>query len=95
MRIPLYLHIGHPKVASSSIQVALAQNLDALRAEGYLVADADLQFPETGPLNGFPITLVVELCEPNCGPRTVLDAVLRRAGIQLRYVSSATPEGML
>jgi len=63
MRIPLHLHIGHPKVASSSIQVALAQNLDALRTEGFLVADANLCFPETGPLHGFPITLVAELCE--------------------------------
>lgn len=55
MRIPLYLHIGHPKCASSTIQAALAQNICALRDEGFLVANAAMEFPESGPLQGTPV----------------------------------------
>ena len=63
MRRPLYLHIGHPKAASSTIQTALSQHIDALRAQGYLVADRDFAFPEHGPLHGAPVQYVADMCE--------------------------------
>ena len=52
MRHPLYLHIGHGKVGSSSIQQALARDLDALRSADFLVADRKLEFCEAGPMDG-------------------------------------------
>ncbi|HEB53006.1 MAG TPA: hypothetical protein ENI87_07125 [bacterium] len=63
MRHPLYLHIGHPKTASSTIQAAIAQNVDALRAEGFLVANAQMQFDEQGPQRGMPVQYVADMIE--------------------------------
>ena len=51
-RHPLYLHIGHGKVGSSSIQQALARDLDALRRAEFLVADRKMEFCEGGPMDG-------------------------------------------
>ena len=62
MRKPLYLHAGHPKCASTAIQNALADNIDTLRAQGFLVADANFEFAEEGPLNGCPVQYVADMC---------------------------------
>ncbi|MFT4514027.1 MAG: hypothetical protein ACI89X_000310 [Planctomycetota bacterium] len=63
MRKRLYLHIGHPKAASTAIQTALAQHIDTLRAQGFLVADSNFEFPEEGPLDGAPVQYVADMCE--------------------------------
>jgi hypothetical protein len=55
MKPTLYLHIGHSKVASTSIQDFLEANLDALRDRGYLVADLDFRFPTTGSKAANPV----------------------------------------
>ncbi len=55
MRPKLFLHIGHSKCASTTLQEFARQNLAALQAQGLLVADAQLRFPERGPLEGFPV----------------------------------------
>jgi hypothetical protein len=62
MRQRLSLHIGHPKVASTAIENALVQHVDALRAQGYLVADSNFEFPEEGPLDGAPVQYVADMC---------------------------------
>lgn len=49
-RPKLFLHIGHGKVASSTIQAALQANIDVLRSQGFLVADDQLRFPVAGPV---------------------------------------------
>ena len=51
----LFLHIGHSKVASTSIQDFLEANLDALRAQGFLVANNEFAFPETGAAAANPV----------------------------------------
>lgn len=55
MKPTLYLHIGHSKVASTSIQDFLEANLEALRDRGYLVADLEFQFPTTGKSAANPV----------------------------------------
>ena len=55
MKPTLYLHIGHSKVASTSIQDFLEANLDALRDRGYVVADLEFQFPTTGGQAANPV----------------------------------------
>jgi hypothetical protein len=55
MKPTLYLHIGHSKVASTSIQDFLEANLDALRDRGYVVADLEFQFPTTGSQAANPV----------------------------------------
>ena len=55
MKPPLYLHIGHGKVASSTIQAALRQQAGPLRQDGFLIADGNLDFPEDGPVDGVPV----------------------------------------
>lgn len=63
MRKPLYLHIGHPKAASTAIQAALGQNIDVLRAQGFLVADSNFDFLAEGRLDGAPVHYVADMCE--------------------------------
>ncbi len=57
----LYLHIGHGKTGTTTIQQALRDNADELRARGLLVADAKLEFPEGGPVEGHPMLLFERL----------------------------------
>ena len=75
MRRRLYLHIGHPKCASTTIQSALARNVAALREHGFLVADGGLDFPESGPLGSSPTHEVAALIER--GEPGLLEAVQR------------------
>lgn len=58
MKPKLYLHIGHSKVASSSIQAYIDANIDAIRAAGFLVADVDGQFPTRGPIFSCPVGML-------------------------------------
>ena len=74
MRRPLYLHIGHGKAGSSTIQVALGREIERLRAAGFLVADRAMQFAESGPLDGCPVNYVAARCaEREAGLRTVTE----------------------
>lgn len=59
----LYFHIGHPKVASTTIQTAVENNIDTLRDQGFLVADSNFGFPEEGPLDGAPVLYVSQMLE--------------------------------
>ena len=54
-RPTLYVHIGHSKTGSTTIQQALRDNIDALRNRGLLVADRNLDFPEEGTPVGHPL----------------------------------------
>lgn len=55
------IHIGHPKCASTTLQAALAANLDALRARGALVADRSMRFVTEGQLDGTPTFYVADM----------------------------------
>ena len=57
----LFLHIGHSKVASTSIQDFLEANLDSLRSKGFLVANNDFAFPETGKAAANPVGALEQL----------------------------------
>lgn len=57
----LYVHIGHGKTGSTTLQQTLRDNIDAVRSAGLLVADRDLLFPETGPLWEHPLKVFKRL----------------------------------
>lgn len=57
------IHIGHQKCASTTLQAALAANVEALRARGAVVADEQLRFPLEGPLGGPPTFYVDGMCD--------------------------------
>jgi hypothetical protein len=56
-----YLHIGHGKVASSTLQRALQINADTIRSHGILISDEHLEFPSKGPVKGYPIVILDEM----------------------------------
>ena len=58
---PLFVHIGHGKTASSTIQRALEINADTIRSHGLLISDKHLEFPSHGPIKGHPIGLLNEM----------------------------------
>lgn len=58
MRPRLFLHIGHSKVGSSTVQAFLARNIDKVREQGFLVANEDGTFPATGPCNANPLDIL-------------------------------------
>ncbi|MCR9246708.1 MAG: hypothetical protein NXI31_16870 [bacterium] len=86
-RRPLHLHIGHAKAASSTLQSALANDIDALRAAGFLVADEQLQFPATGRLVGAPVHRIGELCAAR---EAGLKRLVEQLGEQLVMTGDAT-----
>ncbi|MGE3174500.1 MAG: hypothetical protein AB7O97_17855 [Planctomycetota bacterium] len=55
MKPKLFLHIGHSKVASSSIQAFQDANIDYMRSQGFLVADMEGTFPTEGPVFSCPV----------------------------------------
>jgi len=57
MKPSLFLHIGHGKTGSTTIQYALRDNAEALRARGLLLADGDLRFPVSGRIELHPLIL--------------------------------------
>jgi len=59
----IYLHIGHAKVASSTIQSFLRTNADEIRRQGYLIADRGMQFPQGGPVREDPNRILREWLE--------------------------------
>lgn len=63
MKPRLYLHIGHSKVASSSIQAFLDANIAAIRAKAGLVADLEFRFPTTGPIKANPVGALQRMCD--------------------------------
>ena len=69
MKPKLYLHIGHSKVASSSIQSYMDNNIDAIRRAGYLVANIDGHFPTSGPIASCPVGILQQA--RNAGPRGI------------------------
>lgn len=61
MKPKLFVHIGHSKVASTSIQDFLSANIEALRASGYLVADLEFRFPQQGNIAANPVGALEDL----------------------------------
>ena len=59
----LFLHIGHFKAASSSIQMMCRENADLLRREGVLVSGQDLSLPEAGDPGLHPLWYARDLLE--------------------------------
>lgn len=61
MRPKLFIHIGHNKVASSTLQLALRANADAIRSNGILIADEAFGFPTDGAIQGHPLYKIEEI----------------------------------
>ena len=61
LKPPLYVHIGHGKTASTTLQRALQINADTIRSHGLLVSDKRLNFPQDGPINGHPVIMLEEM----------------------------------
>lgn len=77
MKPRLYLHIGHSKVASTSIQDFLDVNLPTLRQKGFLVADLDFRFPSSGSSRCNPVGALETLCHGGPEGQEALHARLR------------------
>lgn len=58
MRPRMFLHIGHSKVGSSSLQAFLSRNIDQVRKQGFLVANGDGTFPKSGPCDANPLDVL-------------------------------------
>jgi hypothetical protein len=63
MKPRLYLHIGHSKVASTTIQALLDANIAAIRAKAGLVADLEFRFPANGPIKANPVGALQDMCD--------------------------------
>lgn len=57
----LYVHIGHGKTASTTLQRALQINAETIRKHGLLVSDKNLNFPQDGPVKGHPLRILEEM----------------------------------
>ncbi|MGQ7794593.1 hypothetical protein ACUN0C_19490 [Faunimonas sp. B44] len=77
MRRHLFLHIGSPKVASSSIQDFLFRNTHRLRQLGYEVASKDLT---TGGHGGNPLWLLEDLYRAPDGAAQLSDRLRSASG---------------
>lgn len=82
MKPILYLHIGHSKVASTSIQDFLEANHKALRDGGYLVADLEFGFPTQGGFAANPVGELERL--KDLGPAGLLEITERLQGLHAR-----------
>lgn len=58
---PLYVHIGHGKAASTTLQQALRVNADTVRSHGLLISDRHLEFPSEGAISGHPLIMLDEM----------------------------------
>ena len=54
----MFLHIGHSKVGSSSLQAFLSRNIDKVRKQGFLVANGDGTLPKSGPCDANPLDVL-------------------------------------
>lgn len=77
MKPRLFLHIGHSKVASTSIQDFLDVNLPTLRQHGFLVADLEFRFPSSGSSRCNPVGALEHLCHGGPAGTEALHARLR------------------
>jgi hypothetical protein len=55
MKPALFVHIGHSKTGSTTIQRSLMAGVDVLRDAGLLLSDEMMRFPLTGPVAGHPL----------------------------------------
>lgn len=88
MRRPLYLHIGHPKTASSTLQAALIRCADELRGSGCLVANATMEFPEFGPPGPPPVQYIADTVDR--GESGLLEVVAKFQSLE-QHLGARTP----
>lgn len=72
----LFLHIGFPKTGTSTIQSYLIKNVDRLRSLGYLLSNAELEFPETGPVTDIPLVFFDRVRETG-NHKTLYDQLMK------------------
>ena len=85
MKPTLYLHIGHSKVASTSIQDFLEANHKALRDRGYLFADLGFRFPTDGKSAANPVGELERLKEQ--GAAGVQETTLRMQALHAQLTA--------
>ena len=91
----LFLHIGHSKVASTSIQDFLEANLDSLRAKGFLVADNDFAFPEKGAAAANPVGALEQLKDQGEAGAQRIQACLRELHARLTTKGSGFDKAVI
>lgn len=79
MRSTLYVHIGAPKCASTSIQQLLFDNAEILGRHGFAVSDENMNFGSRGDN---PLWFIQDLIDRNAeeGPQVIADRVKQLAG---------------
>ena len=103
MRPILFIHIGHSKTGTTTIQRSLQIHADLLRKHGLLLADGQLEFPLDGPVKHHPLgpiqKMLGSLPASTADLTAMLDrlrATLQAHGLRGAVISSenlSAPEG--